>query len=322
MTPRRTQKDPKEELKKFLKSEEFDKYAKILERIDITEIEDPFAEDNKPKLKTNTVLDDLLGYGKGISAGKLIELYGGYGSGKTQTVFTLVAEASQEGTVLLVDTERTFSKDRLLQICTARGLDTQKLKDNLILWRPKDYMEQLAMIVNRLPSAYDLEQRGKPPIKLVAVDSLVCLVDDSRDFRGRQNLPARAGVIRDMLRALRDFATENDCAVVFTNQVSSVPDVTKFTKAYQKEQGVGGNVVRHKPDVILYYRRTTDPYRIVRLMDSSELPVAERVFQIDEKGVSDVGTYKGWMKKFEADEESTVDDVEGEVIDEEAEEDV
>lgn len=298
--------DAKKKLDKYLRSEEYKKYIKILEKIEVEPIQDPFetlSSKDKPKLKTNTVLDDLLSIGGGIQAGKLVEIYGGYGSGKTQTIFAFIAEASQEGTIILIDSEYTWSADRQIQVCKARGLDVEKMIKNVIVYQPRDYREQLAKLLT-LPSPMDLEQDGRPPLKLIAIDSLIVLIDDSRDFRGRQKLPMRAGVIRDMLRALRNAARQHQCVVVFTNQVSSVPNVTKFTPAYKKEVGMGGNVTRHRPDVILYFRRTTDPIRIARLMDSSELPTGERVFQINEKGIDDVENKKKWMKEIEKSESS------------------
>jgi DNA repair protein RadA len=211
----------------------------------------------------------------------------------------MVAEASQVGTVMYIDSEFTWCPERQDQICKARNLDVELMHKNFMICRPEDYEEQLAKILT-LPSPLDLASMDRPPFKLICVDSLLALVDDSRDFSGREKLPTRARIIRDMLHALRKHAIANKCAVVFTNQVSAVPDVTKFMASYQKEQGTGGNVTRHKPDIVLYYRRTKDPIRIARLMDSSSLPVGERVFMINEKGIDDIpdGDQAKWMQEM------------------------
>lgn len=286
-----TQEQLKRNLRKYLRGDVYKTYINKLKQIDVEEIKDPFntlSSKDKPKLKTNTILDDLLGWDSGgICAGKLVEFYGGYGSGKSQTVFTLIAEATQEGSVIIIDSEYTWSPERQDQICDARGLDKKLMRKNFTIVQPKDYEEQLAKILT-LPSPIDLEKQGKAPLKLIAVDSLVCLVDDSRDFRGRSKLPLRAGVIRDMLRSLRNTARLHNCVVVFTNQISTIPDIKPFMANYQKEKGTGGNVTRHKPDIVLYYRRAKDPIRVARLMDSSELPVGERVFRITEKGIENI----------------------------------
>jgi len=295
-------------LREYLKSDEYEGYIKRLKKIPVKPIENPYdtlSSKDKPKLKTNTVLDELFGVDGGITSGKLIELYGGYGSGKSQTVYTLIAEATQEGTVILIDSEYTWSPERQTQICETRKLNVEK--KNFILIQPANWEQQLAKILT-LPSKMDLDKEGRPPLKLIAVDSLVKMLDDDRSFRGRQNLPLRAGIIRDMLRALREASREHQCVVVFTNQISAVPDIKPFTPFYLKEQGTGGNVTRHAPDIVIYLRRAKDPIRVARLMDSSELPVGERVFQINEKGIDDVDDkvkdrYKGKFSK-EVEEES------------------
>lgn len=288
--PRTKTDDPKAEINKFLMSGAFKTFIKHLKKLENKPVEDPWETlslKDKPLLKTNTVLDELLGAGTGIAAGQLMELYGAYASGKSQTIYSFIAEATQKGTVILIDSEYTWSVERQTQICLARGLDLEKMKKNFIIYQPEDYEEQLAIILT-LPSPIDLENEGRPPLKLIAVDSLIALVDDSGNFKGRQYLPARAGVIRYMLRSLRNFARFHQCVVVFTNQVSAIPDVTKWTPSYKKEQGTGGNTTRHKPDIIIYFRKGRDPIRIARLMDSSVLPVGERVFQINERGIDDV----------------------------------
>lgn len=282
--------DPKEDLDDYLRSKEYKTYIDKLKKVKLEPVKDPWttlSSKGKPSLKTNTILDELFGTGGGIIAGKLMEIYGAFASGKSQTIYSFIAEATQKGTVILIDSEYTWSADRQSQICEARGLDLDLLKKNLIIYQPEDFEEQLAKLLT-LPSPIDLENEDRPPLQLIAVDSLIALVDDSRSFRGRDKLPIRAGIIRDMLRSLRNVARAHQCVVVFTNQVSSIPDVTKWTPAYKREQGTGGNVTRHKPDIIIYFRKGSDPIRIARLMDSSELPPMERVFQINNKGIDDV----------------------------------
>lgn len=303
----------KKDLNVHLKSDDFRKYMKKLKAIDVETVKDPWdtlSSKNKTKLRTDTVLDELLGVNNGgIAAGKLLEIYGGYGSGKTQTVFTFIAEATQKGTVILIDTEYTWSPERQIQICKARGLDVDKMRENLIIYQPEDYEEQLAKVMT-LPSKMDIETQERPKLQLIVLDSLLALVDDSTNFRGRQHLWVRAGIIRDMLRSLRNAAREHECVVLFTNQVSAVPDTKPFTPNYLKERGTGGNITRHRPDIILYFRRAKDPIRVARLMDSSELSNQERPFQINERGIDDVGEgtkqryakYKN-KKQNESDEE-------------------
>jgi len=301
MPKTKKEKHPKEQLREYLKGDSYKEYVKILKSVEIESVKKPFetlSSKNKPKLRTNTVLDDLLGVGGGIKAGKLVEFYGGYGSGKTQSIFALIAEATQDGYVVLIDAEYTWEPERQMQICKARGLDPEKLVKNFDLIQPEGYEEQLAKILT-LPSPMDLELMGLPPLKLVAVDSLLALLNDSRDFMGLAKLNLRSKIIRDMLHALRDVAKTHNCIVVFTNQIYNAMNVAPNTPLWKREIGSGGPTVFHRPDIRLFFRRTTDPIRIARLMDSSELPAGERVFQINEKGIDDVAEKAAWMKKLE-----------------------
>jgi len=279
-----------DKIRDFYSTVEMKEITGKLAKLIMKPIEDPrksLSSENTPKLLTKTVLDDILGHG-GISAGRLIEVYGEYGSGKTQIAKTLAAEASQQGTVVYIDAEYTFSSERQEQILKARGLDIEKFWKNLILYQPKDWMYQLAAI-QQIPSQIDLDNEGREPLKLIILDSLLTLIDVSEDFEGRQNLPVRSRVIRtQILGKLRQLARTHNCVVFFTNQIQDVPEAQKWTPMYMKQKGKGGPTVSHVPDIILYLRKAAGDTRLARLMDSSELPVGERVYIINEKGIDDV----------------------------------
>jgi len=279
-----------DKIRDFYSTVEMKEITGKLEKLIMKPVEEPrksLSSENSPKLLTGTVLDDILGRG-GICAGRLIEVYGEYGSGKTQIAKTLAAEASQQGTVVYIDAEYTFSPERQEQILKARGLDIEKFWKNLILYQPKDWMYQLAAI-QQIPSQIDLDKEGREPLKLIILDSLLALIDVSEDFEGRQNLPIRSRVIRtQILGKLRQLARTHNCVVFFTNQIQDVPEAQKWTPMYMKQKGKGGPTVSHVPDIILYLRKAAGDTRLARLMDSSELPVGERVYIINEKGIDDV----------------------------------
>jgi DNA repair protein RadA len=287
---RASQEETQKEIAKIYGTDEMKVITKKLEKLTIKPVVEPrtsLSDANLPKLLTGTILDDILGRG-GISAGKLVELYGEYGSGKTQILFTLTAEASQRGTVVFNDCEYTFSSDRLEQICKERGLDIDKMWKNIIVYQPEDWMHQLASI-QQIPSPSDLASDGREPLQLIVVDSLLALIDASEDFEGRQNLPVRSRVIRtQILGKLRQLARTHNCVVVFSNQIQDVPDVKPFTPFYLKQKAKGGPTVSHVPDIILYLRKSAGDTRIARLMDSSTIETAERVYCINKKGIDDV----------------------------------
>ena len=68
-------------------------------------------------------VDWVLG-GKGFPGGRVVELYGDYGSGKSYFGYKVIAEAQRDGKVgVLIDTEESYNKVLL----DRAGVDTEKL---------------------------------------------------------------------------------------------------------------------------------------------------------------------------------------------------
>lgn len=287
----------KQDIDNFFKSGEWKQLKTKLRKLKLQPVKDPFVTLSASvgkKLLTHTVLDEILGRG-GISAKKIVEVYGEYGTGKSQLVFTLICEACQYGTVYCDDSEFTFAPERIIEICEARGLDVEKVKANLILYQPEDWREHLAF-PSTVASPVDLDKEERPPLALILVDSLIAPFDKAKDFMGQQHLALRSQMFRLFFAELRTLARMHDCPVFITNQVtvnlglvmsSSNP---KYLPNWQKQKGKGGYTVEHIPDIILYLRKvgSSPNKRLARLMDSSELPPMERQYVINEKGIDDV----------------------------------
>jgi DNA repair protein RadA len=304
------------------------KRLKQLRAIPIANPREAYSSKNKPKLLTHTVLDDVLGNG-GITADKVIELYGEYGVGKTQICNTLMAEATQPtpespqgGTVVLINNEHTFSTERIEQIIEKRGLNLEMFWKNIIIFTPEEWIDQIASY-QQIPSNEELAMQGRPPLKLIVVDSLLVLLDEDDSFEGRQKLPVRSRVIRvHLLGKLKRIARREHCVILFTNQVQDVPDVNKYTLSYMKQKAKGGPTVSHVPDIVLYIRKAASDTRLARIMDSQELPNLERAFVIDERGINDVDEslkkkLENKTKKEEEKAKELADKTEAELTDEE-----
>ena len=269
-------KDAKSQLDSLWKTDEWRKFDRLLKKVAIKGRKNVLIDIPPVEfLKTNTILDQL--FGGGIRKGQLVELYGSYGSGKTQICFTLLVEST--GLVVYVDSEGTFSPKRVKEIAAARNKDLNDINERLLYYQPTDWKEQIA-VFHQLP---DIEN-----IELIIVDSLMAHFRCSKEFIGRQNLPPRQGLIRTHLAELRRIAQQYHAMVVFTNQISQIPNTMPFTPYYMKEVGVGGPSVHHVPDTLIYLRRIKDPKRIARLIDSSEVANQEALFIINEKGVDNL----------------------------------
>jgi len=284
----RKQKTPEENVHDLIGTKEGqDKLEKQLKKIakEVKVIERPLDEPKHkiPPLKTHTVLDEILG-GGGLEAGKLAMLYGAFASGKTQTLFTMAVEA--EGLVYFIDTEGTFSRKRIKQIAKERGKDPEEVNKRIKLIEPKNWMEQFACLYE-IPSPMDL---GDKKISLIVIDSLLAYVASTTDFSGRQTLTARQQLLKNHLRKLRALAKMHHAVAVFTTQVYTEPVVTAPNMPkWTLEHPQGGNAVLHIPDFIIHYRKQpTTNIRIARLKDSSEIPLGEVVFCINEKGIDNI----------------------------------
>ena len=78
-------------------------------------------------------LDTLLG-GKGVETQSLTEVFGKFGSGKSQLAFQLAVnvqlpekDGGLNSHALIIDTENTFRPKRITELAQARGLDPQKV---------------------------------------------------------------------------------------------------------------------------------------------------------------------------------------------------
>lgn len=263
--------------------------------------EEESREINAVRIKTNTVLDEIMG--GGLPEGKSVLLYGEFGSGKTQTVFT--ATALCKGLVIYIDPEDSFSFERLKEICKARQIDYEDVKKRLILFKPMDWVNQM-LILNSIgsPIDYDKEYNGQK-ISLIICDSLSCYFRGI-EFSGRQTLSLKTGFLREFMVDLKRIAKEHRCALIFTSQVSEEPVASAYTSKADTQHPLGGHSVAHQPDFVIFFRKGAGNIRVVRMIDSSHEPLAERAFVINEKGIDNLPAeskggklYKKGEEKFE-----------------------
>lgn len=275
-------KSPEEKFRDMVKTGEgWAEFQDALKDVKVPCIIQPLSVDKEREiiLITNTVLDDL--FGGGLSAGQTVELYGEFASGKSQTLFTLVVEAASEGAVVYIDGEDTFSRKRVLQIAKNRKKNVDVVSANIFLYKPDTWEQQLAVstqIPDPLPSK----------LKLIVIDSLMGIFRSSPEFSGRQNLGKRQELMRWHLRQLKRIAKRDNCIIVYTNQVYDTPVANPFLPAWASQRPSGGHSVAHVGDYRIFLRKGPQNIRIARLVDSSEQPPSERIFQINENGIDDL----------------------------------
>lgn len=225
--------------------------------------------------------DDLLG--GGLETRAVTEVYGEFGTGKTQLCHTLcimVQQARQAGGLagkaIYIDTENTFRPERIVSIAEARGLDSDKSLENIIVAKAYNSAHQELIIEETGPV---IEEKG---IKLVVVDSAVAHY--RAEFLGRATLSERQQRLNKFMHILVRLAETYEAAVVVTNQIQSSPDAYFGDTA----RPTGGNVVAHTSTYRIYLKRSSGKNRIARMVDSPYHAEREVLFTLAEKGISDV----------------------------------
>jgi len=226
-------------------------------------------------------LDKLLG--GGIESQAITEVYGQFASGKSQLGFTLCVTAQlpvDKGglgkNVLFIDTENTFSPNRIVQIAKYHKMDPEKVLKNIFVARAYNSEHQmlLAEKANEM-----IEEKN---IGLIIIDSLTSHFRS--DFVGRGELAPRQQKLNKHLHLLQKLADAHNLAVYVTNQVMARPDILFGDPTAP----VGGHVLAHQATYRLYFRKGKDGTKIAKLMDAANLPEGECIFKITENGLTDV----------------------------------
>ncbi len=234
------------------------------------------------RLTTNSsTLDEILA--GGIEPGSVTEFYGEYRTGKTQIAHQLCVnvqlpyeEGGLEGNALYIDTEATFRPERIIQMAEAKDLDYNKTLQNIVVGRAYNSDHQVLLIQE---ASKIIKEKN---VKLVVVDSIIGHFRS--EYVGRGTLANRQqllnGHIHDLLRLTEIF---DELAVMFTNQVSSKPDVFYGNPTV----ATGGHIIAHGATIRIYLRKGKGEQRVAKMIDAPHLPEAEAVFTITEEGIKD-----------------------------------
>lgn len=235
-------------------------------------------------------LDQLMG--GGIETQAVTEVYGEFGSGKTQLCHTLCVsvqkpkeEGGLDGSVLYIDTEGTFRPERIISIAKAHNMDPFKVLERIIVARAYNSSHQVLI----------LEEAGKTiqeeNIKLIVSDSTTGLF--RMEYLGRGTLANRQQKLGRYIRLLSRIAETYNCAAVATNQVSSSPD----SFFGDPTRPVGGNVLGHASTYRIYIRKGGKNKRVAKIVDSPHHALSEAVFELGEMGVQDTEEHLKQIEK-------------------------
>jgi DNA repair protein RadA len=252
-------------------------------------------------------VDDLLG--GGIETQSITEVYGEFGSGKSQVTHQMAVNVQLskengglEGGCIFVDSEDTFRPERIDDM--VRGLDDEILADEMerreIEGTPDDeealealveaFLDQIhvakafnsnhqILLAEKAKELAGEHEETEWPIRIVCVDSLTAHF--RAEYVGRGELAERQQKLNKHLHDLMRLGDLYNTAILVTNQVASNPD----SYFGDPTQAIGGNILGHASTFRIYLRKSKGDKRIVRLVDAPNLADGEAVMRVQGEGL-------------------------------------
>ena len=225
-------------------------------------------------------LDKIIGGGAETQG--VTEVYGEFGSGKSQIAHQLCVnvqlppeQGGLGGKAIYIDTENTFRPERIRDMAISINLDQTKTLQNVLYIRSYNTDQQI-LIAEKAEEKIEEEN-----VRLVVIDSLTSHF--RAEYTGREALANRQQKLSRHLLTLHRIADLNDLAIFVTNQVLARPDIFFGDPT----RPIGGHVLAHSATTRVYLRKSKGGKRIARIFDSPNLPEAEAVFMITGQGIRD-----------------------------------
>lgn len=184
------------------------------------------TDDNAQISTGNSELDVRLK--GGFARGRIVELFGGAGVGKTTLALKLAAEAQTKGGLAaFIDVEHTFNRT----YASTLGIDESRL------WVAEPYTAEEALTICEKLIRSSL-------FKVVIVDSVAALSPSLESEGSVQNDYLQASLLSQALRRIAKLVKKSKTLVVFINQVRSSP----VTCHFEGETTPGGMALKFLAD--------------------------------------------------------------------------
>ena len=252
-------------------------------------------------------VDDLLG--GGVETQSITEVYGEFGSGKSQITHQLAVNVQlpQEvgglrGCAIFIDSEDTFRPERIDDMVRGlpddvidatladREIDGDASDEEAVDELVADVLEKIHVAkafnsnhqILLAEKAQDLAGEHDDtdwPVRMIAVDSLTAHF--RAEYVGRGQLAERQQKLNKHIHDLMRIGDIYNTAIIVTNQVSANPD----SFFGDPTQPIGGNILGHSSTFRMYLRKSKNNKRIVRLVDAPNLPDGEAVMRVEGEGL-------------------------------------
>lgn len=224
--------------------------------------------------------------GGGFQTGKLTEIFGPFKSGKTALAHSISVtvqlpekRGGLNGTVAYIDTENTFSKEKIKRIAKRFELNPNEVLSKIFHARiySSDHQSQMIQKAENLCKTCG--------VRLIIIDSLMALLRS--EYIGIGQLAPRQAVLNHMIHGLSRIAETYNCAVLLTNQVA-----TKIMGMFSSDDAIGGNIVAHGCHFRVMFKTkgfssNNSLKRRAIIVDAPDLPPEECEFFITGAGIAD-----------------------------------
>jgi len=215
-----------------------------------------------PSISTGSlILDDALSSG-GIPKGRIVQLYGPAGSGKTLMAMLAMKEAQKEdpeAQQLFIDAEQTFSTTWAETL----GLDTSKiivvdgdLAANgrrcfeMLLGVPKEDAKTHALVGKKVEGLFDKVVKGDLNINMVVLDSLGAIIPPGEDVSavGKANMALLSRFLTPTFRKLSLEVSKAKIPMIIINHKRDNMDPYGADHTFS-----GGNTYNHSLSANIYF---------------------------------------------------------------------
>lgn len=226
------------------------------------------------------IVDNAIGVG-GIPRGRITEVFGAEGCGKTSLCLHTIANAQRLGlNAIFIDAEHSLSPERMKAI----GVDMSKL----VISQPNSGEEAL--------NVAEMAIRNKN-FGIVVIDSvaaLVPMVEVEKDM-GDSVMGVHARLMSQAMRKLTAPVSKFNVALMFTNQTrakiggygaamtTTGGNALKFYASLRLEMKYTGKIENTKGE------RISGKYKMTVVKNKMAVPFKVAEFEINEKGIDDSG---------------------------------
>ncbi|MBT8251802.1 MAG: recombinase RecA [Nitrosopumilus sp.] len=155
-------------------------------------------------------LDEFLS--GGIPDGVIVDIFGGYGTGKTQLLLQLCINSIKNGgNVLYLDTTGGFRPERILEIQKQFGIEFDYL-EKITVSRIRNTSEQIKSINNF----------GKNHFSLIVIDNITDLF--SYEYKNDETIFEKNSLFMKYIHQLSKFAITNKIPIIITNMIRILED--------------------------------------------------------------------------------------------------